>query len=500
MIFRRIPLRICLALLIYLACAAGFADNIEAAPFSARQKRNAEPQPLTPETFKGRLLVSGQADELLSFELTEAVYSRLVRKDFRDICVFDSNGTPVPFTLRAPDSSNAEGTQLEEEIPFFPWAVLSDRLVESKPGNTRGMPLRPDVEIDTAGGIVRIRTRQENTLSADASSQHAAPAPPDSLLLDMSAFQDKHRMPHGFTGAEQRAFSLTIQPRDEEGFITNAVVRSSNSLENWNQVSDQTLARLMKGGSRIERLSIELPVPCPRYLLLTFSGDVPAIRSISGEARYSRKVAQLRHTHVPGLLGPDKRSVAYTVSGAYPLAGVNFILPRPDIVPVRLEAKMERADTWHFLVGGAIYRLEEGGAAMHSPMFSLAFPRGMAPDWRLAASGDIPFSDAPALQLNWKPHSLLFLARGKGPWTVAFGREFPVAGSPFPTEATDLSRPAEVLAGTVGGASAKAIQADMGRNEHRERILLFAALGTAVLFLSGIALFLMRSMAAANVE
>jgi hypothetical protein len=46
---------------------------------------------------------------------------------------------------------------------------------------------------------------------------------------------------------------------------------------------------------------------------------------------------------------------------------------------------------------------------------------GPAPFWELGVSGERTFTVPPELVIRWKMRELVFLALGKGPWTLAYG-------------------------------------------------------------------------------
>ncbi len=64
----------------------------------------------------------------------------------------------------------------------------------------------------------------------------------------------------------------------------------------------------------------------------------------------------------------------------------------------------------------------------------------------LEAKGDIPFVAAPTMLVEWKPSELLFLARGAGPWILAFGRREIVRQPDLPLGSFNTAKPAKLIA------------------------------------------------------
>lgn len=513
---RRILPALC-ALAILAACM--FPSHEAGAGFSLREKlgkRKAERTPphapLERDSFAAGFKVSGREGAILSMELPAEVYSRLIRDDFRDICVFDAAGTPVPFTLASPRDDRQNASASVEAIPFFPWPEEKPKLPPSVTHSPSGM----DVEIDTKGGIIRIRgqadgqTLHPSTGSAEGQTDGGAPplpqaapvTPPDRILLDMESFLNA--VPQSFTRKELRTARLLLRTRDNRSVVSSVTLSGSDDLSSWRSLqSPQPLVRLAQGEHTVERMDIDLPVPCPRYLLLRFTKDVPEILAVSGKAEYGRRVATTRETLLSGTLAKDGRSAEYTLTGAYPLYAINFISKQADFMPFRLDVASPVSEKhWRPLLTGVIYNFEKDGVTVSNSPFPLTRISGK--HLRLGGTWEVPFVSAPDLLIAWRPHTLTFLARGQGPWTIAYGRTEPVQTSPFLPGEFDAGEPAHILPGSnatdrpESGKMETMETTDAGLpagqgEESSSAAILWAALGLAVVVLSGIAVYLFRN-------
>lgn len=484
---RRTCTRYCLLLCLLAAVfSAAFCPDAPAAP---RERRAVEPHPtpLKPETFAARLILDGQQGALLQLPLGASVYSRLVRRDFRDLCVFDRSGTPVPFTLRDREKENTTLVTRTPDIPYFSWRPPQ--------GEAQALPRRTDVEISMNGGIVRVHS--ENGFTPPPAADR------EILLLDLSALLDNTRDPVSesgvtFTKDELQALTLLLLPETTDDFSAKATLQTSQDLTHWSGIgAAQMLARFSKGQDSIERLTLALPRDCGRYLLLTMKGDVPNVRAFNAEAHFAKSVVPEKESLVAGQLADNARSVFYDTGGSFPLNAIGFDLPQADIMAVRLEAAQKADGPWSAAASGAMYRLEKDGMVVNSDPFPVSANVSRSRYWRLTASGDIPFAFAPSLRLRWTPHTLVFLARGQGPWTLAYGRKEPVAAAPLPLSGMGAFSPATVVEQPAPPAQPPALSSEtwwgLG-NLATGQWVLWTALGLAVVFLSGLALYLARSM------
>lgn len=452
----------------------------------------ATPPPLTRESFAGSLTLDGQAGSVLSFTLPESVYIGMRRDDFRDLCVFDAGGTPVPFTLRSLGGAS-RSLNVTENVPFFPWRP---KAVEARP------PAVADIEINTAGGIVRIK------------GQGAAPAPagPVFLLLDMEKFLKALENPAGADGTRfakdnLRSNILRLSFAKDEGFVSfvsSVTMQTSADLGTWRSIgSRQLLVQAVHGGDTLARDSLALPRDVERYLLLRFEGAPATVSRIQGAARFDTTTPALRERIVAGSRSQDGRSIDYDLGGSFPLTAVGFDMPQPEMMATRLfssdlspdrRARAMRADDGFRQQGrGIIYRLEKEGVTVTGAPFPVG---GTDRYWKLAAVDDIPFAAPPGLRAYWLPRELTFLARGTGPWTLAFGRAWPVEASSLPLADFGAPKPAKEIAASPAAPEQTGKQPDPVQREAYQQWVLWGVLGLAVVFLTGIALWIARTIRA----
>jgi hypothetical protein len=430
-----------------------------------------------PGDFAGSLVLTGTPGGLLGLEIPEAVYQGLERPDMGDIRVFDEAGNAVPFAIRRTPGITV--TPPPEEVPFFRWDQDNDAVL---PGST-------DIVINAEGAVLNIKSR--------GLRPSAAPA----YLLDLS-------------GLSHAPSSLNIT-LGEEGELYNTLVRiySSPDLSQWQEFErPQTLAWFGEGAGRE---LLELPRRNSRYLLLKF--DKPLIDrqmidrqtpegADSSQGLSPRRISAVFDSfEIPPITrektiagewrGDGRRIVDYRVGGFYPLTAIDFPLPQADAVEVRVKNKVFEQEEWSFAARTNLFRISAGTGEIRTNEALVI--NSSAPFWELEAAGDVAFSSLPGCTIRWAVYELVFLGRGTGPWTLAWGN-----GDHGPQVEGDLKLPetsgapeietARLLKEPVYQPRPQAVTRRPGRDWGQ--FVLWAILILAVIFLSGLALYIARAM------
>jgi hypothetical protein len=352
---------------------------------------------------------------VLSFTLPEEVYRGLELPSFQDLCVFDAGGTPVPFQLRPPQRASQE-LEVEINIPYFIWQ--SEKPEAATPGSM-------DVEIDTRGGIVRVKGQRARVTEPGSFS----------YLLDLQDFFDSCAAPvapdgQTFSSADLREQVIRLLPQGNQPLMLSVTMKTSADLDSWVDIGKaQMLVRARQGDMTLQRDTLNLPKTARRYLLLQFAASDVLMSTFSARAVFDKTTQASRETVIDGILTRDKRTVSYLLPGRFPVSALSFDLPQADMMAVRLMGGDDSNNLHNQYGSGFIYRLEKDGATVSGEVFPINYSWRY---WDLRAFGDIPFAAAPQMRVHWQPWELLFLARGKAPWTLAFGRSTAVRPSNLP--------------------------------------------------------------------
>ena len=117
----------------------------------------------------------------------------------------------------------------------------------------------------------------------------------------------------------------------------------------------------------------------------------------------------------------DSNRFIYDLGGNYPVDQVNVLLPDTNmLIEAAVQSRNDPESTWNTHFTGLFYLL-----TMHGTDLSRQ-PVKVGPTsnryWQVDVKTDDGIgTELPKLQVAWVPHDLYFLARGEGPYTLAFG-------------------------------------------------------------------------------
>ena len=339
-------------------------------------------------------------------ELTPEVYLGLTRADLGDLRVFNAAGQPVPQALILPDpaqlrerSESAPGL----DLPLFPLAAETEqRWPELRVRIERGEDVR-SIALDgpspatAAGAAVYI-------LDARQSSQ-----PIDRLVLRWEG----------------------------QTFLARLDLDSSDDLEHWTPVvTGATLADLSHQGQRLVRNEIRIPPTQARYFRIRFDQPARAVTLAGVRARTAgpRPGPTQSEMDLETVAGSAPGEYRFRIPRGLTLDGLRIRLPEANtLAGARLESRPLDTEPWRERLRATLYRLRQDGVDLENPDLSL----GGRPDplWRLRIdleSGGIG-PGLPTLRAIYRPHELRFVARGQGPYTLAWG-----SARPMPSPAADI--------------------------------------------------------------
>jgi hypothetical protein len=336
-----------------------------------------------PEDFAGRMSVSAEEGRLMRLELPENVYRRLMRSDRADICVFDSSGTPVPFEIQ--ETPRVSQTPPPLEVPFFPWTAGENSL-----------PRHANIEIDSDGAVIKVYPEKISV-----------PVKTSSYLVDLC-------------GLPNTPLELVLEIQETgKPWNSSIALQYSENLSEWKRSGgQQTLAFLGETSPRANRNTVSLPSTNAPYILLTATETTPPLLKVWARFPALTKPETIRTTVFPGTKSEDGFSVSYTAEGYFPGTALDFVLPGPDSIDVEILCRSSAEDSWSFWGDGTIFRIGEGGDMRKNKAWT---GEASYPYWKISSQGGVPFAAAPDMLLVWEPLSLVFLARGKGPWILAYG-------------------------------------------------------------------------------
>ena len=408
-----------------------------------------------PDDFAGQMSISGSEGDVMFLELPVNVYKHVERTDLGDIRVFDASGLPVPFELRKPERVSI--TPDPVPVAFFPWQAEEENL-----------PGRTDIQIDATGAVIKVNSPVEDGAKSST------------YLLDLG-------------GMQYSPSTLTFDfGNNQEDFNSNVEIRYSNDLASWQPYEKrQTVARF-GSEQKTEHFTVQIPKNGPRYLLLILGKNTPQLAGVEASFDPQSRPGELRTTSIQGVKSENGMDVSYNTEGYFPIVAIDFILPKPDSISVDLQNRMTEKAPWAFKAEGDIYRFkpDRSGNERSNKPFEIS---SRAPYWQLHAAGNVPFVNVPEMAIHWEPYKLVWMARGEGPWILAYGnRDF---GLVYDSNLSSVADSQLLEAKIVGDETyAPRPEPEEEPESDYQQWVLWAVLVLAVAVLSGLAYVVAKGM------
>lgn len=370
--------RRCCALLVVLFAAGAQAEEIDdyayAAPVSI----------VRPAPFQ-------------RIELPVSVYRVLTHDDLSDLRIFNADGEVVPHAL--------EPRILERSAPGEPVAVPLFALGAAADSG-RALNLR--IETDERGAVINLGPESAR-----------ARGPAGAWLVDASQI-----------GQRIRALELVVADRERQ-FSGRMRVEASKDLAQWRTlVASAPLVQLQTEDHELARLRIDWPATEARYLRLTWSGAPPEgarerifeaarVEPVPAAVELPRTWLMLQAPQIRKL--GDHEEYMFKIPLALPADRLRITPPQANsVVPVELFTRAHGDAPWQSLGRHNVYRLNEAGQERRNPDLPLkpAAELMLRVDTRGGGFG----TGSPTVEVGWVAHSLVFAARGKPPFTLAYGR------------------------------------------------------------------------------
>ena len=351
---------------------------------------------LVPDDFAaGFALPEAHDAGLHALDLPAAVYEKTVRPDLADVRIFNGDGEMVPHVVR-PVAEHSE--EVRQTVPFFPLPG------KQSPPNA---DLSLQVSLQADGAV----------LAVNADNKHPA-APKGAYLLDLSKWN----------GAGPTALELHWRS-PAAGLLTLSLMHSSD-LTHWSTLVDRAaLANLSYQGSQVVARRIPLaerPLPyirldcadCREPLLLNEVIALAGQPVTGSQWQWTRLRAEQTATD------QGQTIVAYRLGAKMAVGAVQLRFPASNsLLRAAIEARAAADKEWRQVVRADFYRLDLEGASLRNPLATC--PPVSAPEWRIRAIADhagLGNKNAlPELELGWPRQEILFLSRGPGPYTLAYG-------------------------------------------------------------------------------
>lgn len=341
------------------------------------------------------------SEALYEVTLPPAVYQGVTRRDLADVRVFNGAGEVVPHAWRPRRTEKAEAG-----------ATLPLTLFPLKAGAGTNMDALSIRVKRSAGGAVSVDVNSGGAALAAAQQTVA-------YLIDTSTLERSLR-------------AIDLEWKAGDGFAGKLRVDASDDLSNWQSlVSAAPLMNLEVGGQRLQQKRVELPPRKAKYLRLSWTHDAaktahPDITAAAGEL--ADKFVEAPREWLPVKAQRDVKSSAkegeylFDLKGVYPIDRLRLALPEANtIVQLEVQARGHTDQPWRSITRGVAYRLNQADGEVVSPDIAVSATPERWWMVRVDQRGGGMGSSLPTLNAGWVPHQLVFAARGKPPFTLAYG-------------------------------------------------------------------------------
>ncbi|MES2298088.1 MAG: DUF3999 family protein [Pseudomonadota bacterium] len=369
----------------------------------------AAPQPDSVRDYSHTMAVNvSGSGGVVRLELPQQAYVYARSAGLDDVRVFDAGGAALPFALRE------RARQRRTESRALPVKVFPIHEDATRATALDGIAL--DVHTGADGTLLSIQTQPRKGGAAGAPARLAG------LVLDLR---------QGDQTPQVDALRFTL-PSALKTYRAQLWVESSDDLKQWEPLGTFALTWMVNGsGQTLSNDSIEFPQRRFRYARLSWrEGEPLEFAQVRADAPSTTEAAPARQTLLlQALPGKVEGDLVYTGAIAIPVQQLGLQFSEPNVVlPAQLGSYRElpsrqvgKPSTWLFeqVFGATFYHITQGAGERASGDVTL--PSVHLAQWVLRPQASA--GATPQLRLAWTPATLLFLANGKGPFTLAFGRD-----------------------------------------------------------------------------
>lgn len=370
--------------------------------------------PLTPNDFAYGVRVPSPGDAAAyRAALPLAVYQKVLRGDLGDVRMFNERDELVPYRIERPNAQEAvQATAVS--LPVFKLRDNSRRSLDAV-----------RVTIEAGGARVGVQAPDAGTTTPRADSKGSAAPAVASYVLDGRAIE-----------SPISRFELSW-PDDAPDFAGRLRVEASDDLGTWRTVvTGAPIANLRAGDARIVERRVDLAGVGAKFWRLSWA-DSPApfeITGVNAEPTRDHVDVPRQTLSAPGTPGKPGE-FEFDLGARVPADRVTLELPEQNsIIEAELLSRASPTQAWRHIARGGFYRLKatrpvptgdsktvEADADLTNG--SITIEPNTDRYWlaRVAMDNGGLGRGAPRLRVGWIADNIVFLARGNGPFTLAYG-------------------------------------------------------------------------------
>ncbi len=368
----------------YLFCAIFITSFVQA----------SEEQLKMEDYAKGIELITETRSPIYQLLLPEQVYRNITRTDLNDIRIFNHAHEQVPHIIRQ-QKDNTESISETLEVPFFPLPFNEDTLLENN----------LDVTVTSEGKVVRVQTTSDVEEQNNIAKYY---------LIDVS---------HIDYSIDSIDFKIG---GNNKGYAKNIKLESSNDLNNWSPlVRNASLTELEYGNYTLNKKRVEMPNKKIKYIRFSWLDDAEELFIDSIKANFSKnnirsnkKIwanAKLKNHDV------EQNTYEFDVGGIFNIEQINVELPEDNtLIDVIIQSRQNKDSKWSYQYQGVFYKLNVNDTEVTREPVNINLSKHRY--WRVKLlSTDGIGKLEPNFRFSWRANELYFLARGEGPFLLAYG-------------------------------------------------------------------------------
>lgn len=441
---------------------------------------------------------------VMALRLPQNFYLHAQSPQLADMRLFDSEGKKVAFALHQPQlASKREQFTLPSKI--FPLHGAQE---------LRNADAAIEMEVKrNAQGVVTSAKIKNNDGQRGGSGENGENGELQALLLDFG-LQNQGELPY--------IDSLQLQlPSTKSDYTAQVWLAVSDDLQRWETIAASDLRWLVnQQGEHLVQDSIQFEGRRFRYARLSW-GSGKALQFASVTARGSSHAIvepALESMLLTAEKGKFAQDLQYVAAAALPVEKISLQFTNPNVVlPVQIGSyrqlpavKAGQTAKWEFIAQhrNVFYQIQQNGQTRRSA--EMQIPISHFGTWVIRGQDDapIPSEKVPQLKISWQAASVIFLASGKGPYQLSFGRdnvnsghsELGLVAPNFSIEELSKLEHAKVSAVQINPHYIRAgddATAKLGESAQQRSYLLWAVLLAGVAVMGGLVLRLMKQMQSA---
>jgi len=356
-------------------------------------------QSLMKEDFAfGNEIVITDQKSVVQITLPEDVYKTAINPSLSDLGIFNSHNEVVPHVFVAPAVKTIEKELPSEALTLFP--------IYGEKGEQNGFE---NIKVSTSnnGAIVNIQNNKQTNNNKIITG----------YLIDTSKI--KHPI-------NKLQFSVDDL---QENQLIKISVEGSNDLKTWNTIgSEDVLGKFEINNEKLIRNELALHGSKYKYYRLAWSSHdgvkLNAAKAIFIKSEEKQKEnLQWMNVASKKIENPQHKTLyEYDLGGYYPICAVRVkFADQNSTADLSIEAAANEKGPWTAIESVNFFTLMKDNTNLAK--LQADFDPQKFRFWRVMLNSNMAGvgSHFPEISFGWQPISLRFLARGVGPFTLAYG-------------------------------------------------------------------------------